>query len=147
MQGNAPGMAPGPGPASNEPQAQPATPPTGGFAPAPGRRAPRLALVLAVVAVLLGGAALAVSLLRKPVSPAAPTVVASPPSPTAPAQIFDPDADRALCVEIAPLMKENDDRGKQFTALEAGSPEQGAAIPAYRTFVEDWGRRTQEVLK
>lgn len=43
-------------------------------------------------------------------------------------------------------MKENEDRGGEFTALEAGSSEQGAAIPGYRSFVEDWARRIQDVL-
>ena len=140
-------MAPGPGPASNETQAQPATPPTGGFAPAPGRRASRLALVLAVVAVLLGGAALAVSLLRKPASPGSPAVVASSPSPTVPQQqLFVEDADRALCEAIGPAMRENDEQTRAFAQYKNGSPEQQNDLPGYRRFTEEWAGRMQHIL-
>ncbi|MFZ0833722.1 MAG: hypothetical protein WAM92_11680, partial [Mycobacterium sp.] len=102
--------------------------------------------MLAVVAVLLAGAALVVSLVRKP---DVQTSSQQTPMPTAtvPAQqLFNADADRSLCEAIAPLMKENEDRGREFTALQAGSPEQGAAISGYRSFVEDWARRVQDVL-
>lgn len=111
---------------------------------APPSRPSRLGILLGVLAVGLAAAALVVSLVRKPEAPAAPPTTPAPAAATA--QIFNQDADKSLCEAIAPLMKENEDRGKQFTALEAGSPEQGAAIPGYRSFVEDWARRTQDVL-
>jgi hypothetical protein len=95
-----------------------------------------------VLAVVLAAAALIVSLVRKPEAPPAP----APPPPVGAAQILDRDADKSLCDDIAPLMRENEDHGTQFTALSAGSPEQAAAIPGYRSFVEDWARRTQDVL-
>jgi hypothetical protein len=99
-----------------------------------------------VVAVLLAAAALVVSLVRKPETSAPAQPTTTPTASPVQQQLFVEDADRALCEAIAPLMKENEDRGKEFTALEAGSPEQGAAIPGYRSFVEGWARRVQDVL-
>src|ERR1700757_1938693 len=147
MQGNPSGMTHGLGPASNEPQAQPTMVPSGAFGAPPGRRASRVALALAVVAVLLGGAALVVSLLRKPTSPAAPSVVSSSPATTMPEQqLFVEDADRALCEAIAPLMKEIAEQNRTFAALSPGSQEQGNAIPGYRTFIEDWANKIESLL-
>jgi hypothetical protein len=102
---------------------------------------------LAVVAILLAGAALVVSLVRKPETP----VTAQPtptPTTTAPVQqqLFVEDADRALCQAIAPLMGEVGEQNKKFAALAPGSPEQSAAIPGYRSFIEDWTNRIQAIL-
>jgi hypothetical protein len=38
------------------------------------------------------------------------------------------------------------DQNLAFGPLTPGSPEQGAAIPAYRAFIESWASRTQDVL-
>ncbi|HUM00244.1 MAG TPA: hypothetical protein VLU24_12705, partial [Mycobacterium sp.] len=84
-----------------------------------------------------------VSLVRKPEaqSPAqqTPTPTATESAPVQ--QIFVGDADRALCQAIAPLMGEVGEQNKAFAELAPGSPEQGAAIPGYRSFIEDWTNR------
>jgi hypothetical protein len=105
-----------------------------------------LAVSLAALAVILAAAALVVSLVRKPEAPAAQ----STPTPTAPSmpaqQLFVDDADRSLCQAIVPLMKELRDQNRAFGPLVPGSPEQGAAIPGYRAFVEGWAPRIQAAL-
>jgi hypothetical protein len=104
-----------------------------------------------VVAVLLAGAALVVSLIRKPETSApaqpttTPTTTASTPTASA-QQIFADDADRALCQAIAPLMKDIAEQNRAFAALSPGSPEQGTAIPAYKAFIEGWAEKTQAEL-
>ena len=151
MQGEAPGAGYGPH-AGNGPHTQQSVPDmpsaplpaAASFAPPP-RRTSRLAVLLSALAIGLAAAALIVLLVRKPESPA-PIRTPSTPTAAVPVEVFNKDADRSLCEAIVALMRENEDRGKQFTALEAGSPDQGAAIPGYRSFVEDWARRTQEVL-
>lgn len=118
--------------------------PVGPYAPPP-RRGSRLAVSLATLAVLLGAAALVVSLVREPAAPAS-----SPPTTTtatAPAQqVFVEEADRSLCEAIAPLMKENDEKTREFSQFKAGSPEQSDALPGYRNFTEAWAARIQSVL-
>jgi hypothetical protein len=122
-------------------------PPAVPFAPAPGRTS-RLAVVLGAIALVLAGAALVVSLVRKPEaqSPAqqTPTPAATELAPLQ--QIFVGDADRALCEAIAPLMTESNNQAKTFSALASGSPEQIAALPTYRKFTEDWAGRIQSIL-
>ena len=61
-------------------------------------------------------------------------------------QLFVEDADRSLCQAIVPLMEEVGEQNKLFGALAPGSPEQGAAIPGYRSFIEGWATRIQDVL-
>lgn len=136
----------GSGPQQPAPQTQSEAMPPGIPYPPPPRRSSRLATLLAVVAVLLAIAALVVSLVRKPdtQTPAQPTPT---PTATVPAQaLFVEDADRSLCEAIAPLMKEIVFQNQAFGPLVPGSPEQGAAIPGYRAFVEDWAARIQPIL-
>ncbi|MDT5013281.1 MAG: hypothetical protein QOH57_4898 [Mycobacterium sp.] len=131
MQPNAPGTGYGP----------PLPPPNVPFVPSP-RRTSRLAVSLAALAVVLAAAALVVSLVRKP-----PTAQPPPAPTTVPAQqLFVDDADKALCQAIAPLMKEMVAQSRAFGPLVPGSPEQGAAIPGYRAFVEGWTPRMQVAL-
>jgi hypothetical protein len=155
MQGNEPGMGYGLPPAGNGPQSQQPgpnmqsgpLPPEVPFAPAP-RRTSRLAVVLGAIAVVLAGAALVVSLVRKPEAQS-PTQQTPTPTATAPSsaqQIFNADADRALCEAIAPLMKDIAEQNRVFAALIPGSPEQGNAIPAYKAFIEGWAEKTQAEL-
>lgn len=139
------GYGPPPGAGS---QMQPAHMPQGNQYAVPPKRPSRLTTVLSGVAVLLAAAALVVSLVRKPEAqtPAqpepAPTIAAAP----AEQQLFVEDADRALCEAIAPLMKEATERNRAFGPLVPGSPEQGAALPAYKAFIQDWAVRMQHVL-
>lgn len=136
MQGNPPGVGYGPAP---NPMGSPMSP-----AAVPSRRrGSRLAIALGVFAVLLAGAALGVSLIRKPgVQTAAPA-----PTPAVPAQqLFVDDADRGLCQAIAPLMTQIGEQNKAFAKLEPGSPEQGDAIPGYRSFIEGWANQIQMLL-
>lgn len=139
------GYGPPPGAGS---QMQPAHMPQGNQYAVPPKRPSRLTTVLSGVAVLLAAAALVVSLVRKPEAqtPAqpepAPTIAAAP----VPQQLFVEGADRELCEAIAPLMREIGDQNRTFAKLAPGSPEQGAAIPAYRSFIENWTQRTQAEL-
>lgn len=129
------------------PQMEPAAVPQGHQYAPPPKRTSRLAPVLGLVAVLLAAAALVVSLVKKPEvqTPAQP---APAPMTSAPGQqqLFVANADRALCEAIAPLMKEIVAQNRAFGPLVPGSPEQGAAIPGYRAFVEDWASRLQPIL-
>lgn len=148
-------MGYGPPPAGDGPQSQQPPPnmqsgpvsPGAPFAPPP-RRTSRLAVVLAVVAILLAGAALVVSLVRKPETPvtAQPTPTPTTTASTQAQQIFVDDADRSLCQAIAPLMKESDEHAREFAAYSNNSPEQKAALSRYRAFTEDWAKRIQAVL-
>jgi hypothetical protein len=116
--------------------------PYGGPVPS-GRR--KLLGVGVLVAVLLAVAALVVSIIALSQGPPAPAPSAAP----APSTKQGPttDADRKLCQAIAPLMKENDDRGNAFLGTgQPGSPEQDAALPKFVTDTQDWARRTQQVL-
>lgn len=123
----------------------PLPPPNVPFVPPP-RRTSRLAVSLAALAVVLAAAALVVSLVRKPETPA-PAAHPTPTPPSLPAQqLFVDDADKALCQAIVPLMKELKDQTLAYGPLVAGSPEQGAAIPGYRAFIEGWAPRIQAVL-
>jgi hypothetical protein len=52
-----------------------------------------------------------------------------------------------LCEAIAPLIKEDTERGKAFVNLgHTGTPERDAGIPAYVTATTDWVKRAQSVL-
>jgi hypothetical protein len=57
------------------------------------------------------------------------------------------NADRALCEEIAPLLRESIEDGKRFVNQgQSGTPERDAAIPGYRADVADWIGRIQPLL-
>lgn len=112
----------------------------------PHRRSGRgLPLGLALGAVLLSTAALVVALIgsvREPdqMSRAEP----SPPATTATATDSN---DRALCEEIAPLIKESSANKNDFVGLgEPGSPERNAGIPNFVEITQNWASRAQEVL-
>ena len=94
-----------------------------------------LAILLAVAALVLA----ILSIVRQPATGSASTESANPQASTA--------ADRALCQAIAPLMKENDDRGNAFLAAgDPESPERDTALPRFVSDTQDWVRRTQKVL-
>ena len=96
------------------------------------------------LAVLLGVGALALSILNAVRGPESP--VSAPTSTSAPQELFDDDADKDLCEAIAPLMREETDRGKAFIASDPDSPERKAAIPAFKSETLDWATRIQKEL-
>ena len=142
----------GPGMTSPENVPHPAPPPpTAPYAtPGPYARRPRrgrglLAGIGIAVAVALAAAALVISLVtahRNSTSSAAP-----PPSQPTNQPASTADSDKALCQAIAPLIKENSERGKAFVNLgHTGTPERDAGIPSYVADTTDWVKRAQAVL-
>ncbi len=98
------------------------------------------------LAVLLGVAALVLSIIgltRHPESPAPP-----PPTPqAAPEELFVDDADKALCEAVGDLMREETDRTTAFFGSgEPDSPARKAAIPEFQSKTLDWADRAQAVL-
>jgi hypothetical protein len=96
------------------------------------------------LAVVLAAAALVVSLTRESGPSAGPTasdeVQQAGTSDTS-------QVDRALCEELAPLVRESEESGKRFVNLgRTGTPERDAGIPDFRREVEDWSRRIQPIL-
>lgn len=128
------------------PQSSPAGPPPP-QGPDRGKLAMWIAMgicgVVTVGALVLSGIALNKASQAEATAGASTTVTAAPKS----AQLFVDEADRALCKAIPDLMRERDDADQKYQALPpAGSPERSAAIPGYKSEMEDWAKRTQEVL-
>jgi hypothetical protein len=97
------------------------------------------------LAVLLGIAALVLSIIGISRSPQPSPPPAAPQAE--PARVFVDDADTALCRAIGPLMKESDQTKRAFTdSGPAGSPERAAAIPKFKADTLDWANRIQDVL-
>jgi hypothetical protein len=96
------------------------------------------------LAVVLAAAALVVSLTRDSGASAGPTASDGMQQ----ADTIDiSDADRTLCEEIAPLLRESIDEGKRFVNQgQSGTPARDAAIPGYRADVVDWVGRIQPLL-
>jgi len=142
-----PPPAPAPGPVAGWPNA-------GQPVPVQPPRGPRqvglwvlavVAAVCSVAALVLGAVALSkVSQINAAarVAPATTTMTAPPAAP----QLFDDAADRSLCQAIPDLMRERDKADNAFQALPAGSPERSAAIPGYKSGVQDWAGRMETVL-
>jgi hypothetical protein len=111
------------------------------------RRTSPLVATGVILAILLGAAALGVSLTgigRHATQPAAtPTSTAATPS----ASGDTTKADDALCQAIAPLIKESLQDGKDFVNLgHTDTPERDGGIPAYKAKVDAWVDRIQPVL-
>ena len=97
-----------------------------------------------VLAVLLGVAALVLSIIntvRGP-EPAPPTAVAQ----AEPQELFVDDADKPLCEAIGPLMREESDRTNALLDKGGDTPERLAAIPGYKSDTAEWAMRIQSVL-
>jgi hypothetical protein len=63
------------------------------------------------------------------------------------AQLFVDSADRSLCDEVGPLMKESRQAKNTFSGVgPQGSPEHRAAIAKFVSDTRDWASRTQQVL-
>ena len=104
-----------------------------------------VATVCSIAALVLGALALSkVSQMKAAASGALPTTPLT--APAAPPQLFDDAADRGLCQAIPDLMRERNKADKAFQALPSGSPESKAAIPAYKSGVQDWAMRMEAVL-
>jgi hypothetical protein len=141
----APNLPPPPAPAAGWPST---TPPPSFPPPRPPRRVgvwilAVVAAVCSVAALALGGLALTKVSQVQSTPPAAPTSVTAP---AAAPQLFDDAADRALCQAIPDLMRERNDADNTYQALPAGSPERRAAMPAYKSGVQDWAGRMETVL-
>jgi hypothetical protein len=97
------------------------------------------------LAVLLGVAALVLSFIGLTRSPEAQP---PPDMPQAqPQDLFVDGPDKALCEVIAPLMREQSDRTRNFQNLgEAASPERLGAIPQYKADTLDWAKRIESLL-
>jgi len=118
-----------------------------GGPPLPPRRGAKLAGVGIVVAVVLSAAALVVgivALVRQP----GPSLTATPtPAPATTPAGDTSAADKALCEEVGPLLRQMVDDGKNFVALgDPGTPARDAGIPGYRETVGDWVSRIQPIL-
>ena len=100
-----------------------------------------------ILGILLGAAALVVSLTgigHQSTQPAA-TATSTPATPWASGDTTD--ADRELCQAIAPLIREGAQDGKDFVNLgHTDTPERDAGIPDYKTKVDAWVERIQPVL-
>ena len=124
-------------------------PPPPPWPPQPGTKQQHRGLLVPIgvgVAVLLAAAALAVALVNGngKASPApGPTQSANP----GPSEVLVDDADRSLCLAIAPLMIESQDTRKTFQAVgPQNSPERKFSIPKFERDTNDWARRIQQVL-
>lgn len=150
MDGNSPwgGQASPPPPSGAHPQVPqnfgPPQPPPWQPATAPKSRSGLWVPIGVALAILLGVAALVISLLRGDSDqPVSPTVGESANEP----QGFDDAADRDLCIAIGPLMKESEDlRNGLVDSGPQNSPERMAAIPKFQNDTYDWQRRAQQVL-
>jgi hypothetical protein len=137
--------APPPGSGPPQPHAyvqQPAN--YGSSKPPKGARAGLLASGV-VLAVLMGVAALVLSIIGLTRNPEPPP---PPPAPQAETEeLFVDDADKPLCVAIGPLMREETDRGKAFlNSGDPDSPERKTAIPKFKAETLDWASRIQDLL-
>lgn len=109
----------------------------------PPRRGGKLTGIGVAVAVVLAAAALVVSLVRQPDE----SVATAPSSAPATSAGDTSAADKALCEEVAPLLREIIDIGKRFVALGAsGTSPRDDGIPSFRNEVEDWAKRVQPII-
>jgi hypothetical protein len=117
------------------------------FGPVSAPKRPRTGLLASgvVLAVLLGIAALVLSIRAVTRSPESP-----PPSTAHQAEqeeLFVEDADKALCEVIGPLMREETERANAFLATgEPNSPERKGAIPKFKADTFEWANRLQSLL-
>ena len=106
--------------------------------------------VLAVVAAVCSVAALVLGVLAlskvSQISAAAPVAPATTGMTAAAPHLFDDAADRSLCQVLPDLMRERNSADAAYQALPVGSAERSAAIPAYKSGVQDWAGRMEAVL-
>ena len=97
-----------------------------------------------VLAVMLGVAALVLSIIGLTRSPEPPPPLAAPQADKQ--ELFVDDADKPLCEAIAPLMREESDRTNALLDKGGDTPERLAAIPGYKSDTAEWAKRIQSVL-
>lgn len=137
------GQAPGPFGAG----APPAPPQPYGWKPAPARAPRGRILPIAVAAaILLSAAALVVGVIAltrpTPAPPKAPAV-ATQVHPTA-----SPEANRAFCTDIAPLMTESNKTAQAYSRLgPANTPTWKAGVPTFIRETKSWVTRIQPVVE
>jgi hypothetical protein len=122
-------------------------PPQANFSPPPAPKRTRTGWMAAgvVLAILLGVAALVLSLVGLTRTPVPQPTREMPEAGSQ--QLFVDDADTALCEAIAPLMKESDEKNRILTnAGPPGSPERSAVIPEFKKHTLDWAARMQRLL-
>jgi len=97
------------------------------------------------LAVVLSAAALVVALLRGGQESARP--MAAPQENMELPEMLVDGPDRELCLAIGPLMVESQDTRKTFQAVgPKNSPERRAAIPRFKSDVDDWAQRMQQTI-
>ena len=104
-----------------------------------------VAAVCSVAALVLGGLALSKVSQINAEAPGASATTTMTATPLAP-HLFDDAADRALCQAIPDLMRERNNADNAYQALPAGSAERRAAMPAYKSGVQDWAGRMETIL-
>jgi hypothetical protein len=97
-----------------------------------------------VLAVLMGVAALTLSIIGVSRSPEPPPPPAAPQADKQ--ELFVDDADKPLCEAIAPLMREESDRTNALLDKGGDTPERLSAIPGYKSDTAEWAKRIQSVL-
>lgn len=135
-----------PGVMSNFAPASPAFSGPPSYAPPTRGRRSILTAVSITITLLIATAALIMAVIA--VNRPSPTPAASKPSTTVPTATGDTtEADRELCTNAGPLLRERADIGKAFVNTgETGSPERDSAIPKFREQVEGWAARIQPVV-
>lgn len=100
-------------------------------------------------AILLATAALVVGIIAVSRPTTTTSAIPVPPSgsPTTSAATDTTAADRKLCEDVGPLLRESNETGKGFVNLgHTGTPERDAGIPNYQASVSDWAKRIQPIL-
>jgi hypothetical protein len=127
--------------------------PPGGYGPPPQPNPPRrggLLLIAGLVsAIVLAIAALVVSIvaISRPTASTSTSQTTTVASPSTSAASDTTAADRKLCEEVGPLLRESNETGKAFVDLgNPGTPARDAGIPDYEASVLNWGKRIQPVL-
>lgn len=125
--------------------APPAPPQPYGWQPTPARAPRGRILPIAVgAAILLSTAALVVgivALMRPTPSPPKAPAVATQGHPTG-----SPEANRAFCTDIAPLMTESDKSAQAFSRLDKKSPDFKSAAQPFITETKAWAERMQTAI-
>jgi hypothetical protein len=104
-----------------------------------------IACVLATAALVVG--VVAFNAARRGQATASPAMPEKQAELSERAQVFLDSADRSLCTEVGPLMKESRQAKNTFSGVgPQGSPQHRAATAKFVSETSDWANRTQQVL-